>query len=150
MATDTELMRIEPKTELTRTERGWAGHFICAADCLFRRNTLVSDGTRHIVVSTVGQLIESNPRSVREIGYRRFYETMAFIGQQEGPFIDADVLCDVTGASGIDHWAGTPATSNASDLPDNVDAIANDSHEESVRLVMSRWEEIHAASERID
>lgn len=67
---------------VTRTERGWAGHFICANQCRFRRNTLLECGDVQIVVSTVG-LMENYDKTkgkpqFREIGFDRHYETMAF------------------------------------------------------------------------
>ena len=67
-----------------RTERGWAGHFICADRCLFRRNTLLECGDVRIVVSTVGLLVDinyrklPNSRKFTEIGINRHFETMAF------------------------------------------------------------------------
>ena len=67
-----------------RTERGWAGHFICADRCLFRRNTLLECGDVGIVVSTVGLMLDyhhkgfPNTHKFAEVGYMRNYETMAF------------------------------------------------------------------------
>lgn len=77
---------------LTRRERGWPGHFISAHACLFRRNTLISDDVvdRHIVVSTVGAM-RPGRGAVESIGLNRWYETMVFVGQHEGPYIDANV-----------------------------------------------------------
>ena len=61
------------------TERGWAGHFICAARCNFRRNTLIESGDTRVVVSTVGALrLKEDRQGFSDLGCDRTYETMAF------------------------------------------------------------------------
>jgi hypothetical protein len=69
---------------VTRTERGWGGHFICADRCLFRRNTLLhnTDTGAKIVISTVG-LMKGPDGGIEAIGWERYYETMAFAGEQK-------------------------------------------------------------------
>lgn len=79
------------------TERGWAGHFICADRCLFRRNTLIEHGDKKIVVSTVGNMVDihvkgyPNEIHIDEIGCERYFETMAFEAKLNDEFLDADV-----------------------------------------------------------
>ena len=63
--------------KIKRTERGWPGHFICATDCIFRRNTLLQYGKTYVVVSTVGDMRRDGKNE--EIGINRMYETMAFL-----------------------------------------------------------------------
>jgi hypothetical protein len=80
---------------IKRTERGWAGHFICAHDCLFRRNTLLenSETGAKIVVSTVGLMRRGE--SIETIGFNRYFETMAFAAKPVGRYLDADVSREV-------------------------------------------------------
>lgn len=84
-------MTKEKKT-IKVTERGWAGHFVAAGGCRFRRNTLIESGRKKIVVSTVGLYYPSYATKGPEIiGFDRYYETMAFKAQKEGAYWEADV-----------------------------------------------------------
>lgn len=80
--------------EVKRTERGWAGHFICAENCKFRRNTLLECGDIKVVVSTVGAMYLNG--KLEEIGLNRHYETMAFyVDDASGEYKDADVSREI-------------------------------------------------------
>lgn len=73
-----------------RSERGWAGHFICADRCKFRRNTLLTYNDIKIVVSTVGLMQIDN--KYETIGADRHFETMAFHSDKSDTrYNDADV-----------------------------------------------------------
>jgi hypothetical protein len=120
---------------ITRSERGWAGHFICANSCRFRRNTLVSDGDRHIVVSTVGAyfspLDEEKPST---IGWERDYETMAFRAKpDDSTYHDADVSRQVALDS---NWTLKITPKNE----DRIDNLADEMHEGVVAEVMADFE----------
>ena len=73
------------------TERGWAGHFICANHCRFRRNTLIEGAGRRIVVSTVGAMFTDEASGMDTIGHERYYETMAFEAKDCEGYVEADV-----------------------------------------------------------
>lgn len=117
-----------------RTERGWAGHFICAQQCLFRRNTLLQQGNRRIVVSTVGAMwIKGKLETIGSGG--RYYETMAFKAKKEGPYWDIDVSKQLSFES---EWA-ICATSPRK-LPQDVDNKADQMHEAVVAEFIERLE----------
>ncbi len=112
---------------LTRTERGWGGHFICSNRCRFRRNTLLELRAMRIVVSTVG-LMESSlaGEEFSTIGIDRYFETMAFHAKHDGRYWDADVK--------------RPVGFNAPRVINKIDADdrANDMHEAVVTEIMGR------------
>jgi hypothetical protein len=91
-----EIVKIEQNLkEVKRTERGWAGHFICSDGCKFRRNTLLECGDIQIVVSNVGALFDESGKLL-EIGLNRHYETMAFhVDPKSGDYKDADVSREI-------------------------------------------------------
>ena len=115
--------------EVKITERGWAGHSCNAHKCWFRRNTLLECGRNAVVVSTVGAMIDGDG-DLAEIGPRRYYETMAFGAKKCGPYLDADPNKEIT----IDgKWYIT--ADSYEDLPDDVDNVANQMHEDAVKEV---------------
>jgi hypothetical protein len=109
-----------------RKERGWAGHFVCGYRCLFRRNTLVWNGERRVVISTVGNMLMDGKRE--EIGCNRHYETMAFEAKREGEYWEADVSAQIN----LDcEWA-------IEELTETSDLRADEMHERAVIWVQSR------------
>lgn len=108
-----------------RTERGWAGHFLCSHDCLFRRNTLLECGSIRIVISTVGGMLDLGRKPV-QIGRDRYFETMAFHAEFDGRYWDAVVSRQINFDS---KWA-----IDESDADDE----ANDMHEKVVEELMRR------------
>src|SRR5574343_1056270 len=103
-----------------RTERGWAGHFICAYRCRFRRNTLLECGEKRVVVSTVGMMASQTEDKFEPIGYNRYFETMAFHAHRDDDrYWDADVSRQIFFDS---PWAicEIDADDKANDMHDNV------------------------------
>ena len=117
--------------KVIRTERGWAGHFICADRCLFRRNTLLQCGKIFVVVSTVGVLPFPDRDGFDTIGLDRYYETMAFHSRKDDArYHDIDVARKVDFDS---PWA-------LEDKPteENSDNNANDMHEAVVKEITEK------------
>lgn len=118
-----------------RIERGWAGHFICAPYCRFRRNTLLTCGKTKVVVTSVGAMFYKEDDHIQTIGVERYYETMVFLAEKNGPYIDTDVTKELR----ID----SPWSINAKswkDLPEDVDNKANDIHEAVVVEITRKLE----------
>ena len=107
---------------MKRTERGWAGHFICADRCRFRRNTLLEHKGIKVVISTVGVMANIHKEGKFEIiGWDRYYETMAFhADKNDKRYHDLDVTREIYFKSNwqIDHL--------------DADDEANDMHEKVV------------------
>jgi len=116
---------------VTRTERGWPGHFIAASSCLFRRNTLLEKGDIRVVVSTVGCMLDSlREGKWVEIGLDRYVETMAFHAKWDGHYWDANVTREIYFDS---KWA-------ISTIDVTADARANAMHEAVVDELTAKLE----------
>ena len=108
-----------------RQERGWAGHFICANRCRFRRNTLLTYNDIRIVVSTVGLMVCDG--KIETIGHNRYFETMAFhADKNDNRYFDADVSKQVYFDS---EWAIAEP---------NADDRANEMHEAVVLEITNK------------
>ncbi len=80
--------------EIKTTERGWAGHFICANHCAFRRNTLIEYKDIKIAVSTIGSMWLNGEYVT--IGDCRYYETKAFYSDTgDKKYHDIDVKKEI-------------------------------------------------------
>ncbi len=114
------------------TERGWPGHFICASDCVFRRNTLVEHGDERVVVSTVGNMRRKHDEKPDTIGaFGRTYETMVFRAIFKEGYWEADTCEQLEFYS---NWALTG-------LHNLSDAAANSMHEKVVKELSERMTE---------
>ncbi|MEY2152341.1 hypothetical protein AB7849_15655 [Rhodanobacter sp. 115] len=117
--------------DVTRIERGWAAHYICAARCLFRRNTLLVAGDRGIVVSTVGNFRpeDHGHGPVEKVNADGYYETQAFIagGDVAGGvgYIEADIRRPV-------HFESPRRLDLSPDVDRQADLVANTMHENVV------------------
>ena len=120
-----EIEKIEQNLKkVKRTERGWAGHFICSDRCKFRRNTLLECGDVKIIVSTVGAMYDEKGE-LEEIGLDRHYETMAFhVDPNSGEYKDMDVQRQI--------WFDSPWTLKWH-KDGYIDNEANDMHEAVVK-----------------
>ena len=114
--------------KVTTTERGWAGHFCCARQCLFRRNTLVRKDGVGVVVSTVGNYRTLGKNGFEMIGCDRYYETLVFKANMSDVYFDADIAEQVNFNS---PWA-------ISDVNGDVDNRANAMHETVVKEIVGR------------
>ena len=117
--------------QVKRTERGWAGHFICSDRCLFRRNTLLEYENQKVVVSTVGGLVVEHERkkTIDTVGYERYYETRVFLADTKDTiYNDIDVEKEV--------FLDCEQTLNEID-----DVKANEMHENAVDWVSKQMVE---------
>lgn len=113
--------------QIKRTERGWAGHFICADRCRFRRNTLLEYKELKIVVSSVGLMKSLDEKSFEIIGCNRYYETMAFHANKRNKrYLDIDVHRQINFTS--------PWTIDKIDVDDK----ANEMHEKVVEEITEK------------
>ena len=112
----------------TKKERGWAGHFCAAADCKYRRNTLITYPDRTgVVVSSVGCYIPLHAECVDTIGYKRYYETMAFPAVMRNGYVESE-----TGTPLEFNLPWSICADSMEELPDNVDMVMDGQHEDVV------------------
>lgn len=125
----------KPYDVVKRLERGWGGHFCGCADCLFRRNTLLTYRRKRVVVSTVG-VMKNHHGELTTIGHERWYETMVFYAKKFGPYIGIDVHKQIYFDS---PWC--ISGKRMEDLPDDVDNVANAMHEKVVEEITQKMVE---------
>jgi len=116
--------------EVKRTERGWAGHFVGAHHCEFRRNTLLECGEERLVVSTIGAYTPKQDGKYAWVNAYGFYETLVFKAGKE-PFWDADTTRQVL----------VEGTWYIDKLRSFVDIEANNMHEAAVCKVTEHLRE---------
>lgn len=129
--------------EAKRTERGWAGHYICSRDCSFRRNTLLEYKDKKWIVSTVGcQRYRVDIPGVckmgeiTSVGANRWYETMAFESSYD-EYDDVDVSKKIEFNSEWGIWGNT-WEEVMEKYDQHPDLAANEMHEKVVEELMKK------------
>ena len=125
--------------EVKVTERGWAGHFILADRCLFRRNTLLEYKDKKWIISTVGAY-RNRENKMGSIRYSRWYETGVFEAKEEKGYIEADIEKEIPFDS---EWrilgnSWEEVCDNYNGTPDNA---ANDMHDKVVSELIDKIKE---------
>ena len=130
--------------KVKRTERGWAGHFICSRDCAFRRNTLLEYKNKKWIISTVGCMIArttiepyQKAGDLITIGSDRWYETMAFEAKENDIYHDADVSKEIEFNSEWGIW-GKTWEEVMEKYNQHPDLAANEMHEKVVEELMEK------------
>lgn len=108
------------------TERGWPGHFICADQCVYRRNTLIEYGNKRVIVSTVGNR-RDDKGVIQIVGLDRYYETMAFRAKKANGYWEIDVSKQVD----VTDWRIPTIT-------DDVDTRADQMHENAILEISAK------------
>ena len=126
--------------EVNVIERGWAGHFILADRCLFRRNTLLEYKDKKWIVSTVGAY-RNHENKMDSIGYHRWYETMAFEAKEEKGYIDANFEKEIPFDSKWCIWGGDSWEEVCEDCDGTPDNAANDMHDKVVSELIDKIKE---------
>ena len=125
--------------EVNVIERGWAGHFMFADRCLFRRNTLLEYKGIKWIVSTVGNYRNSKNR-IDSIEHCKWYETMAYEAKEKNGSIEANVEKKIYFNSKCGIWGDSweEVCKNCNDAPDNT---ANDMHDKVVGELIDKIKE---------
>ena len=80
------------KMSVNSTQTRSARHLCCSYRCEYHRNTLLEYNGMKVVVSTVGRLRKDMISGTYEdLGYKRYFETMAFMADGDSKYNDADV-----------------------------------------------------------
>jgi len=80
-------------SEIQKEERGWAGHYICADRCLFRRNTRLFNDKISIIVSSVGLMKDfEDETKFQQIGLNTMvFHSILRTNSDDKRYHDADV-----------------------------------------------------------
>ena len=141
---------VSKNIKVTIEERGWPGHFISAASCLFRRNTLVTCGDIKWIVSTVGNMpapMDLETLGIEKgqpmpIGANRYYETLVF-ASDDSEYNDADVSKQISFDSEWGIWGETwEEVENTYGTPD---IAANKMHNIVVEEIKEKIKEVYNA-----
>jgi len=117
--------------DVTRTERGGPGHFVCASECLFRRNTLLEYNKTKLVISTVGNWHIDESGNAQLLSPCAYYETLVY-------FADTSVYHDID----VTRQVSINCQSTINSMEGLPDTAANNMHENIVGKMFAAIQEM--------